>query len=255
MTATDAYTASFGERGSKYDQAMRLVPEARREEFEVALEALTGQGAGVLLDVPAGGGYLQRYLEAQTAGRLDYQAFEPVRSFQGSGATGSAGGLLPIPMADRSVDVVMSIAGVHHFPDKRPLFADLLRVTRPGGRLVLADVHTGSAVARFLDGYVNATNSTGHHGYYLDDTTLEALAASGWQVESAVRRAYHWRFSSTEQMSHFCHLLFDITHTDYARTAAEIEKVLGLDPLADGELGMRWELFVVSARRPGGSPL
>ena len=249
MTATDAYTESFGERGSKYDRAMRLVADSRKEEFMAVVEELAAVKAGLVLDVPAGGGYLRRYLPE----RFVYKAYEPVGSFKDSlkktGTSDSRSGLLPFPQDTASVDIVVSVAGVHHFADKLPLFIEMARVAKPDGKLVLADVHQHSPVASFLDGYIGKSNSSGHDGIYLCDRTLEELDASGWHVESARRKHYHWVFNSQQQMLHYCHLLFDICHDDFDLTLGHIERELGVDTLSDNQLGLRWDLCVITAEK------
>ena len=143
----------------------------------------------------------------------------------------------------------MSVAGVHHLDDKRPLFRDLHRVLRPGGRFVLADVHAGSRVARFLDEYVGSHNSTGHEGRYLDERSSGDLQSSGFEVVTTRRVNYCWWFAGRQEMGAFCRLLFDMQGVQDNEVADEIEEYLGLSA-RDGQLGLNWELLLVLCRRP-----
>jgi len=209
-----------------------------------AVEELSSLEGGRVLDVPAGGGYLQKYLPP----RFDYQPFEPVKAFNNTTTYNHDSGLLPFPQLSCSVDAILSVAGIHHFSDKKPLFIEMARVTKPGGRLVLADVHCKSLVASFLDGYIDRNNSTGHHGYYLGEDTLEELESCGWNVASARRKHYHWNFTSLKQMARFCELLFDINRADTSQIRVQLEDELGVD-MASGGVGLRWDLYVISASK------
>lgn len=227
---------------------MRSYLDARYQEFAQAIEAAGLLPGMVVADVPAGGGYLRRYLPAGCT----WQGHEPCASFtHHSAATNTGSPLLPLPWWDASVDVAISLAGVHHIDDKRPLFAELWRVVKPGGRLVVSDVAAGSTVAQFLDGYVGAHNSTGHEGVFIDEDTLVELRAAGWAVQSHGVRDFHWVFADRSAMAAFCHALFDLRTSSVLDTQHAIESQLGVHCRPDGTLGMAWSLMTIIAQRDG----
>lgn len=244
-----SYTDLFDQRGSTYDQAMQHWPDARRQEFEQAIRAAQIEAGMVVADVPAGGGYLQNY--APTG--CTVQGHEPCATFSDHHASGhglTARPLLPLPWADQSIDIAISLAGVHHLADKRSLFADMLRVTRPGGRFVLSDVAADTNVALFLDGFVGANNSTGHEGAFLDERTVEELREAGWQIVSQEMASFHWVFAQREDMAGFCRGLFDICKVSPGKVEQALAECLGVDVLADGQIGLRWSLMTIVAERP-----
>jgi SAM-dependent methyltransferase len=236
-----SYEDLFQLRGAPYDSAMSRFPDARREEFLQTLSRARLAPGSVVADVPAGGGYLARYVPEGCI----WQGHEPCASFA-HGQPAQDTGLLPLPWKTASVDAAVSLAGVHHLEDKVPLFTELARVVRPGGRLVLADVHEDSAVSRFLDGWVDKHNSTGHEGIFLGPQTLNELDQAGWSVLGAERVGYHWRFADEREMGEFCHGLFDLRTSTPADTARTIVEELGVDRFEDG-IGMRWELYMIVA--------
>ena len=237
------YEEIFDARGSAYDRAMQRWPDARREDFQVPLGWLDPKPGETIVDVPAGGGYLRGYLPES----CHWFGHEPCASFR-EGEPASGTDLLPLPWPDGFADAAISVAGVHHLDDKRPLFCELGRVVAEGGRFVLADVHQDSAVRRFLDGFVGRYNSTGHAGCYLGVRTLEDLRETAWVVERAERVPFCWWFADRESLAGYCRMLFDMRDIEEESVLAGVEQYLGLN-YRNGAVGMNWELFLVLARR------
>ncbi|AXX30999.1 class I SAM-dependent methyltransferase [Actinosynnema pretiosum subsp. pretiosum] len=57
------------------------------------------------------------------------------------GAVFARGDLHRLPVPDASTDLVVCALALTHVPDLRPVLAEFTRVLRPGGHLVLSDVH------------------------------------------------------------------------------------------------------------------
>lgn len=238
----DGYADTFGARGGSYDRAMRLHPMARREEFAQVVRR-AGLAPGMCLgDVPAGGGYLALHLPEGVA----WRGHEPCASFQqgGSAHAALADGppLLPFPWGDGSLDRVVSLAGVHHQPDKAPFHREARRVLRPDGIYVLSDVAEGSPASRFLDGFVGRHNSTGHAGSYLGESTRRDLGEAGFRVLSDETVDFHWVLPTRSDLAAFCALLFDLRAEGAAQVLDAAQDILGIDRLADGSAGLRWSL-------------
>ncbi|GAB4586363.1 class I SAM-dependent methyltransferase [Nocardia sp. IFM 10818] len=96
------------------------------------------------------------------------------------------GGLDDLPVDDAAADIVTCSLALSHVPELRPVFAEFARVLRPGGHLVIADVHpeqvarTHVPTIRRADGAPGRVRSHHHRtGDY-----LRAALASGFRIHS-----------------------------------------------------------------------
>lgn len=241
-----SYQEHFNQRGSAYEQAMRRFPLARAAEFQQVIDAALLKPNMSVADVPAGGGYLRQFLPEHCT----WHGHEPCASFRHHSVNGTIGQpLLPLPWPENSLDAAISLAGVHHLQDKRPLFRELHRILKPQARFVLSDVEEHSSVARFLDEYIGAHNSTGHEGIYLNGATLNQLEECGFAIELHQHNRFHWQFETTDDMAAFSQQLFDVRSASCAALKQAIRDYLGITQINDQCVGMRWSLTTITATK------
>jgi SAM-dependent methyltransferase len=99
-----------------------------------------------------------------------------------------------LPYADREFDRVVVVDMLEHVPDDRAFVAELARVLRPGGRLVVNTPHLKRTALRRLRHALGQTDERHGHlrpGYTVED--LRTLLAPGFELEAA--RTYSRFFS------------------------------------------------------------
>lgn len=246
-----SYGDIFRQRADSYHEAMQRWPRAREREFELIVEEGRIAPGEVVCDVPAGGGYLRHALPdgcaavhfVETAPYFYEHCPEDDRHRR------HLCELESLALADRSVDCVLSLAALHHVEDRPAVYREFHRILRPGGRLVVADVAAGSAVAGFLNEFVDAANSMGHEGLFLVDEDRRGLESAGFAIESDRVIDYHWRFADAAEMGAYCRRLFGLDLADETAVAEGARRYLGTVAL-DGGIGMNWALRFIGARRP-----
>jgi SAM-dependent methyltransferase len=248
-----SYGDIFEQRGRLYHQAMRLHPLARAEEFQHVIRMAEVKEGDVLCDVPSGGGYLKAFLKRPTAIiHIETSTVFGHICRDNGAADVRLGRFDAIPLGDGSVDKVICLASLHHVEEKRRFFSEAHRILREGGCLTIADVRAGSAVSAFLDGFVNAFNTMGHRGDYIDPRTCADVIQCGFAVTESLSIPFHWRFDSRQAMGRFCQLLFGIDLADTAQVIEGIRQHVGFSD--DGhDCRMNWELFFIKASKLHGS--
>jgi SAM-dependent methyltransferase len=236
----DTYAKIFEKRAGEYHHAMKISPHARDAEFRAVLDPIRDASPGIVCDMPSGGGYLAEYLWPG----MEYLAIDPATGFfveWPKPRRRIAAEITNVPLADSSVDYVVSLAGLHHEPSLPRVFGEMRRLLRPGGRAVLADVAIDTPPALFLNGFVAENCPLGHEGRFLDERTVGTLEAAGLRVADDRMIEVPWVFEGYEEAGEFCRHLFGMSALNPAQAAEAMEREIGFD-LADGRPQLRWVL-------------
>lgn len=126
--------------------ASAAINEAR--QTECFLDLIGAAGAGAILDVACGPGIVTAALAPRareiTAFDLTPGMLEKARQrCTAAGLRNVAfreGSVTDLPFADASFDGVVTRLSIHHFAAPRRAMAEMVRILKPGGMLVLADV-------------------------------------------------------------------------------------------------------------------
>jgi SAM-dependent methyltransferase len=242
------YSDIFMLRGRAHAEAFRRYPEVCREEGATILRLAAPRPGEILLDLPAASGYLSTYLEEPGVHVI---AVDPNPLFHDQccsrGLESYQASLDRLPLATASVDVEVCLAGLHHEPRRSSVFREIRRVLRPAGRLAIAEIAKGSAVAKFFDGFVNERNSLGHRGEFVDDAFINDLRAAGFRIVRDETPSYHWNFASRTELADFLRLAFGIDRAEPAEIIAAVDCDLGIDSRPGGAVAMRWSLRTLLA--------
>lgn len=236
----DSYAEVFELRACEYHSAMAEWPRARDAEFRSVVVPFDDVSDGLLCDMPAGGGYLARYLRPG----LRYVGVEPADGFFIAGDDPFdrvASSLDSVALADRSVDHIVSLAGLHHENDLARIFGEMRRIIRPGGRVVISDAGAGTPPASFLNGFVARHNPQGHDGRFFDQSTPGLLEAAGLRIVEDALTDVPWSFDSRLGAGAFCKRLFWLPDVATEAVAEALDREIGFDEAA-GQVRLKWAL-------------
>src|ERR1700761_1206482 len=128
----------------------QLAFAGRRSRVYRQLVALSGVRPGdAVLDVGCSSGYLARKLAAAAGpdGRVtgvdpSQAAIGYARQHASDAITFTVSVAQELPLPDACFDVVVSTLAIHHVPARKreTALAEMYRVTKPGGRLLIADI-------------------------------------------------------------------------------------------------------------------
>jgi len=137
-----------------------------------------------------------------------------------------------LPVADRTVDVIISNCVINLAPDKKRVFREAYRALKPGGRIMVSDIVLGRElpenIKNSIEAYVGCVA-----GASLENDYLEAIESAGFNDVRVVGES-----------------VFDIKDIISSPEAQEIVESLEIPTEKAIELGGSIKSIKVSARKP-----
>ena len=154
-------------------------PDARYHEWLARAEAVVGRGR--LLEVGAGSGGFVRTAVARgwevDATEISKSALDGLRA---AGAAVFTGDVAAAQYPDQRFDMVVSLEVIEHLPDPMAQLAELCRVTRAGGLLLLTTPNFDGLSRRWL-GIRWRVIDPEHLGYFTPSTLCWAVRRAGYR--------------------------------------------------------------------------
>jgi SAM-dependent methyltransferase len=152
--------------------------------------------AGRALDAACGTGrHAARLVELghQVVGVDATQAMLTLARKKVPGVDFRRGALADLPVQDASVDLVTCALALSHVPDLEPVLREFARVLRPGGTVVLSDIHPMSAMTGAIAAFPGPDLSAGvpyvHSRVHQVGAYLAAFRAAGLAVRDCLEPA------------------------------------------------------------------
>ncbi len=152
---------------------------ASLREGEIVLDL--GSGSGLDCFLAAGKvGENGRVIGVDMTPEMIEQARENARKGNYANVEFRLGEIENLPVADNSVNVVISNCVINLAPDKRRVFTEAFRALKPGGRLMISDLvllkELPDSIKNSIEAYIGCLS-----GAIMRDGYIEAIKAAGFQ--------------------------------------------------------------------------
>jgi SAM-dependent methyltransferase len=204
------YREAFNNREKRYEYAINKYQNVLRNEFEVAVKVLDLKESDNLVNIPAGGVPIHRYIDKNL--NINYLPYEVIRDDKRDDMKYCD--FTNIPLHSRTIDKLITLASFHHVQEEREeALKEFKRILKDDGVLVIGDVIEGSKQAYWLNVFVNKYNSNGHNGLFLKESDVFLIKNIGFNVETSIH-TYNWIFENDECAIDFIINLFGLDLLD-----------------------------------------
>lgn len=173
-----------GPRAELFKEALRLYPNARRDDFMLMRRHLDPQPGDYILGFGEGSGHFCATLAAAVGPTGKYVITEPSPELFCNIPQSVLDlpqvftQITPVELVDlesESMDKAWACGAFHHCPNQTEAIARIYQILKPGGRLVLFDIFSGTAMARHFDTCVARYCINGHEVKFMSEEFARSL--------------------------------------------------------------------------------
>ncbi|USD63347.1 methyltransferase domain-containing protein [Vibrio sp. SCSIO 43140] len=244
------------ERSRSYKLALNQFPECWKEDTLMMFDFLAPQCGEAILEIGAGSGFFS--FDISTAigpeGRLfvvdpSPDQLRPIYDRANENIT-----IMQRPAEDISLsegvalDAIWSRGAFHHVKSKEAVLSNLAQFAKPGARLVICDIFSGTKLSDYFDEHVAISCTTGHEVSFLSKPYAKSLCKlTGWSEPKFTDLALQWHFERKEDIGVFLSLLHsNKPEYSHKHSLDDAERLLGIRRTPQG-WALNWPMTVMTA--------
>ncbi|MBU3913656.1 MAG: methyltransferase domain-containing protein [Nanoarchaeota archaeon] len=241
-----------GIRSKLYRECLREFPDARLEDIEVMKKYLAPKNGERILEIGAGSGLFSKFIsdllgddgrlivsdpslgqleEIKELGKKNIDLIQFVQF-----------GSEKVNLEKEKVDAVWSFGAMHHMFKKSKSFDNLSRILKKGARVVIADVFSGSNLAKHFDDKVAKFCIVGHEVAFWSKEYADSICfLGGFTKPKFYDLNIQWKFKNKEDIGFFLYKLHGMTKTTPENCLKGAEEILGVQK-KDGLYCLNWPM-------------
>lgn len=228
-----------GVRSTLYTEALMEYPDARIEDIEIMKKYLAPKKRERILEIGAGSGFFSKHISELLGdeGKLIVSdpSLEQLEEIKKLGKNNIdviqfvQFGSEKINLEKDKIDAVWSCGAMHHMFKKNKSFENLSRITKRGARVVIADVFSGSNLAKHFDDKVAKFCIVGHEVVFWSKEYVDSICyLNGFSKPKFYDLNIQWKFKKKEDIGFFLYKLHGMTKTTPANCLKGAEEILGI---------------------------
>lgn len=248
-----------GLRSQLYKESLREFPEARLEDLEIMKKYLAPKKGERILEIGAGSGFFSKVISDLLGeeGRLivsdpsleQLEEIDKLRKKNISTIQFVQFGSEKVNLEKDKVDAVWSFGAMHHMFKKSKSFQNLSKILKKEARVVIADVFSGSALAKHFDDKVAKYGLAGHEVAFWSREYAESLCyLSGFAKPRFYDLNITWRFKKKEDIGLFLYKLHGMTKTTPKNCLKGAEEILGIEK-KEGIYCLNWPMTLFVTKK------